>query len=181
MAGSTSGDYLYTFPCSLGVETHVVNFSAWCVDHDAFAKEMRSVTLVCALRSCSLTFIVSSSFMLRSMVSRWSRSLIAGSKWSLEWWNQPWFVVFVVVATLAACRIESLKLVYVCSFVIFSLNLRLNSMLVSASPLIFFLSIILFIFSFTLNLIAVILKLTITAIKFKVKEKINKIIDWKKN
>ena len=75
--------------------------------------------------------------MLQSMVSRWSWSWIAGSKWSLEWWNQPWFVVFVVVATLAACRIESLKLVYVCYFVIFSLNLRLNSMLVSASPLIF--------------------------------------------
>ena len=36
-------------------------------------------------------------------------------------------------------------------------------MLVSASPLIFFQSFILFIFSFTLNLIAVILKLTITA------------------
>ena len=36
-------------------------------------------------------------------------------------------------------------------------------MLVSASPLIFFQSIILFIFSFTLNLIAVVLKFTITA------------------
>ena len=48
MAGSTSGEYLYTLPCSLGVEAHVVNFSAWYADHDAFAKEMRSVTLVYA-------------------------------------------------------------------------------------------------------------------------------------
>ena len=38
MAGSTSGEYLYTFPCSLGVEAHVVNFSAWCADHDAFCQ-----------------------------------------------------------------------------------------------------------------------------------------------
>ena len=101
--------------------------------------------------------------MLLSMVSRWSRSSVAGSKWSLEWWKQLWFVGFVVVATLAACRIELLKLVYVCSFVIFSLNLRLNSMLVSAPPLIYFQSNILLIFCFTLNLSAVILKITITA------------------
>ena len=63
MAGSTSGEDLDTFLCSLGVETHVVNFSAWYADHDAFAKEMRSVTNVCDCRSFSLTFIVSSSFM----------------------------------------------------------------------------------------------------------------------
>ena len=82
---STSSEYLDTFPFSLGVETHVVKFSSWYADHDAFAKEMRLVTHVCACRSCSLTLIVSSSFMLRSMVSRWSRSSISRSKWSLEW------------------------------------------------------------------------------------------------
>ena len=85
MAGSTSGEYIDTFSCSLGVETHVVNFPAWYEDHDAFVKAMRSVTYVCTCWSCIITFLVSSSFMLRSMVSRWSPRLIAGSKWSLEW------------------------------------------------------------------------------------------------
>ena len=84
MAGGTSGKYFHTFPCSLGVEAQVVDFSAWCADHDAFAKAMRSVTLVCARLSYSLTFLVSS-FMFRSMVRRWSRSSIAGSNFSLEW------------------------------------------------------------------------------------------------
>ena len=122
---------------ALGLKLMLWIFPTWYADYDAFAKEIRLVTHVYACRSCSLTFIVSSSFMLSSMVSRWSRSLIAGSKWSLEWWNQHWFVRFVVVATLASCRIASLDSVYVCFFVIFSFNLRLNSILVSASQLIF--------------------------------------------
>ena len=70
MAGSTSGEYFDTFSCSLEVESHVVNFSAWYADYDVFSKAMRSVTHVCACRSCSLTFLVSYSLMLRSMVSR---------------------------------------------------------------------------------------------------------------
>ena len=85
MAGGTSGKYLDTFPRSLGVEDHVVIFFAWCTDHDDFAKAMRSVKYVCACWSCNLTLLVTSSFMLSRMASRWSQSSMARSKWSLEW------------------------------------------------------------------------------------------------
>ena len=65
---------------ALGLKLVLWIFYALGADHDAFSKAMRSVTHVCACQSCNLTFLVSFSFMLRRMVSRWLRSLISRSK-----------------------------------------------------------------------------------------------------